>query len=433
MTTVTGVQGRSTTLAAIKAENHKNDSEASEQSASGVVVTGVRQVSADTSVTTVVLSTADSTLPNLSLDDVLIQSGVDENAEVVLETVGDGSFVEQNGKDNLSGANSESAPLEGEQLLDAIEAIESADSIVVEVVETADNVQTVTVRAADIDTLYTQATVPLPGASTSGTSNFLLLKNGWAYTNLQSSPLQLPVEPADQSPGDGWVMWRSVEEGVHEIQDAATGIWSRIVGLVVDTSPKSAEDVAGVFKANSFDTQILYTSTTQTTLQLSDQGIFTNTQSSLTTSTTAITDITYALNSRVSPGGRSTSFTGAGQSGGSNTVAIGSSQQMTDIAGNMFGAYRILEDGVTLELRYADGTVDQKLFLKTLGGGLTIDGDQYARSGDVSVDMLDQLMDLLLNSGDSSFRSEWLKAVAEAMRKSAKSLPQNNTQDRSQQ
>lgn len=424
MMTVTRVQGlpmvRSVPKASALADG---DSESDEQQPT-VIASNARQVNTETTVTTLVLSSTDSRLPSLSLEDVLERSGVNNSADVLLVT----DNQSQTGGievDQVIGATG-LAVADREQIQDAIDAIESSDAVVVEV-ETTNNEQTVTVRAADIDTVYTQAGVQIGGELASNLSNFLLLKNGWAYTDMQSSPLDLPVEPTGQLPGDGWALWRTATDGFHEIQDVISGAWNRVVGQVVDTSPKTAADVSGVFTSISTDVQIIYTSSSTTTLQLSSDGIFTNTRSSLITSETGFLDVSYTLHTFGSPSGQKTSFSGAAQSDGSTSASVHSSEDSSVVAGDMFGSYQILEDGITLELQFADGSVEQQLFLKTTRGSVTVDGQSFSRYGDASDNMLQNLLSMLMDSGASELRAKWLKGLADAVKRSAKVAPQSGS------
>ncbi len=420
MSSVTSVKVPSVTLAALKADNKNvggNESDAEETST--MIVSGTRQVSADTTVTTLVMTSTDSRLPNLSLEDVLERSGVDDNAVVMLESEVDG---EPQGHGSESMAQTVIVESSDEQIQNAIDSLEGADAVVVEV-ETTNNVQTVTVRAADIDTVYTQATVQGAGNTNQRQSNYLLLRNGWAYTDLKASPLDLPVGPVEQAAGNGWAIWRSVEGGVHEIQDAVTGLWNRLAGLEVDISPKTPADVAGVLSFHTADAQIASTTTTTTTLQLSPEGVFTNTRSSLTTSGNLLPDVSFALHTISSATGKRSNFSGTSQLAGSQTAAVSSQQQLADLAGDMLGAYRVLEDGMTLEMHFADGSVVRRLYLQAKENeeNLVVGGQRYFRQRAVDNDLLGNLMRMLTKSGlGADQRGQWLKGMADAMCNSAK-------------
>ena len=415
MSTIANTLVRSTTLATLNAAESETSDDAHTEAAL-LVMSDTRQVSVDTTVTTMVMTSLDSRLPNLSLNDVLEQSGVNDGAHVVLQT----DDMEELPADESRGMTP-GVTIQGSQeaVQEVVDALESADAIVVEE-ETTNNVQSVTVRAADIDTLYTQALVQNSNQAADGHSNILLLNNGWAYTRLQNSPLELPVAPPQDQISEGWAMWRSVEEGVHEIQDAISGVWNRIVGHVVDTSPKTPADVAGVFKSYESDTQLMYTSSSTTTLKLSAEGVFTNTRTSLITSTDALPDVSYVLHTVSSPNGSSASFSGKSESIDGASAVVTDADRLSGVASDMFGAYKILEDGVTLELQFADGSVERNLFLKTQKGDLTVNGRAYDRKSDVSITLLDDLMLLLSGAGELDHRSKWMKSIAESMRKSAK-------------
>lgn len=403
MSTLTRVSGQSVYFSSKKPEKLTGADSETITGEPTVIASTNRQVSLHTDVTTLVLTSAGTGLPTLSLEDVIKRSGVNSGAEVMVVT---------EGKDSEPGVEIAQAD-STQQIQDAISAIESTGAVLVEV-ETTNNEQTVTVRAADIDTLYTQASAQSAGTLASGVSNILLLKNGWAYTDMQSSPLSLAVEPSGLTPGDSWALWRSTNEGLHEIQDALTGVWNSIVGQKVDTSPKSAEDVAGVFKSYSADTQLIYSATSTSTLQLSPDGIFTNTYSSTITNENGHLDATYTLHTFGSAAGRGSSFSGSVESNGSTRATASSSETPSTVAGDMFGSYRILEDGVTLELQFADGSSKQQLFFKTENGRLTVDGQRFINTGNASANLVQDLMELLLANGDEDHWVKALKALAEA-------------------
>lgn len=422
MSVVTGVKSQSATLGALKTHKSYAD-DAKHGESTLLIVSGVGQTNAGNTVTSVVISSQASTLPNLSLEDVLERNGVNDNAQVLLQADDSATLVKI--QSNSSGPSNSVVISEGQNqdAQDAIDSIESANAVVVQV-ETTNNIQTVTVHAADIDTLYTNATMELNDAVNQASSNVLLLKNGWAYTNMESSPLDLPLGPPEQKAGDGWSVWRRAEGEVHEIRDTLTGLWNRLTGQVVDTSPKTPAEITGAFQTHTVDQQILWTSTSTTTLQLSPEGIFTHSRTSLTSSTNILPDVSYVLHSVSSPGRSNTSFSGTAQSNGIQTAALGSQKQLSSIAGDMFGSYRILEDGVTLELQFADGAVEKRLFLKTSEQNLTIGGRRYIDTGDVSSSLLDDLMRMLAETGEGDQRGKWLKALADALRKSTKTLAQ---------
>ncbi|MFK7856754.1 MAG: hypothetical protein AB8B79_21735 [Granulosicoccus sp.] len=413
---------RTTTLADLKASDADTNSDNSDAEATALVLANTQTVDADTTITTLVVTSSDSRLPNLSLEDVLERSGVDDNAVVLLQT--DSAKLQTAGTIAATGEQPSglSLPIESEeQLQDAVESIEATGTVVVQV-ETTNNVQTVKIRAADIDTVYTQATSGADSHLGSNLSNYLLLKNGWAYTNLIESPLDLPLEPANEQPGNGWAAWRSLEDGVHEIQDAITGVWSRLTGQIVDTSPKTPDQVAGAFSNVTNDVQILWTTTNTTTLQLSPEGVFTQTTTSLTTSSDVISDASYALHTVNSASGRKTLFSGSSKINGTLSSALHSPGNLSEIAGDMFGSYKLLEDGITLEMIFADGNVERSLFLRSADEQLTIGGQSYRGNGPVAPDLLENLLRLVMSSNNPDEREKWMKGLVDAARKNAKTV-----------
>lgn len=422
MNPVNSITKQTTTLADLKASDADANSDKSEEEAAALIVANTQIVDADTTITTLVVTSADSRLPNLSLEDVLERSGVDDNAVVLLQTNGSNPHATSTSEAPAEQSGENASQIESEeQLQNAVESIEATGAVVVQV-ETTNDVQTVKVRAADIDTVYTQATVDTDTRTSANLSNYLLLKNGWAYTNLIESPLDLPLEPANAQPGDGWAAWRSLEDGVHEIQDATTGIWNRLTGKTVDISPKTPDQVAGSYNNVTNDVQILWTTTVTTNLQLSPEGVFTHTETSLITSSNVISDTSYVLHTVNSVSGQNTLFSGSSQINGTQTAALDSQRNLSEIAGDMFGSYKLLEDGITLELTFADGNVERSLFLRSNDGQLTIGGNGYSGNGAVAADLLENLLNLVMSSNNPDEREKWLKGLADAARKNAKTV-----------
>jgi len=343
-----------------------DSSEFSDESAESITVVAVstEQVDANTTRDTLVLATTESRLPNLNLNDVL------QNSTMVVE------------------------------------------------VDTTDTTQTVTVRAADIEAAFTDAHALTDEGVQSGTANFLLLKNGWAYTALQSSPLDLPIGPLNQQAGNGWTLWRELETGVYEVQNSASGEWNRLSGARVDTSPKSTAEVAGAYTHFSSESALLSTSSSTETLQLSSEGVFTSERTSLDSNGLTLQDgSSYITQTVYSPTGREISFSGVSQSDSGSTVGVISNEHLlAEIAGDMFGSFRILEDGMTLELQYADGTTKRQLYLKQLeSGAVSIGGEPYVSSHPVQQDLLANLYELLSYSAGDNPKKSMVEAISKVL------------------
>ena len=406
---ISAIARTTTPSAAKQVETNKSEGDTPDEHGQSpiTIAQGTQQVNAQTTVTTMVLASGHSSLPNLTLEDVLERSGVEQNSQIIIETTN---------TENPAASGTEVEAESYEAMRNAIESIENSEVVVVEV-ETTNNVQTVTVRAADIEAAYTHAT-----AGTQASSNFLLLRNGWAYTALESSPLDLPIEPPNQEAGNGWAPWRALENGVHQILDIASGSWHQLVGQLVDTSPKPLSSLAGVFSNSSTEAQLLSTVTTSDTLQLSADGVFTSTRSVLGSGGLLSLETSFVSDTVHSAKGHSTQFSSTTPANDSTpTDGISDNTLLHEIAGDMFGAYRMLEDGMTLELNYADGTFERRLFLQTVSGSLSIGGANYDRSGDASENLLENLLALLTLDGTLDKRGEWLKAMANAIRKSDES------------
>jgi len=284
----------------------------------------------------------------------------------------------------------------------------------ISLLQSAGEGQVRTVHAADIEAAYLSTG---SAAFDSGSGNSLLLKNGWAYLGLKVSPLSLPAKPPQQQAGDGWARWRIAEQGWHEIQHVASGLWKRVVGAVVDISQKTPVQVTGDYQSTWVSEDATITSWRG--LQMSADGTFTKTRETLASSGMQVSDTSFILHSSNSVAGCLSSFSGLSRSQGGSSVSTASQRQILDEhAGDMFGTYRILEDGMTLELNYASGKVQQQLYMRTQAGDLSIGGQSYWREGDVAPDLMESLF-LLLSEGGN--QKQWLELLTKALREANKS------------
>jgi len=349
----------------------------------------------------------------LSLEDVLGRHTQDAGTDMTSVPEDETGVIETIVISGVDPANIETVEQFAEDFV--LQAVDS--SMAAELELAASEMTVATFKAGDIDTVYAQGFTLTDGIQTSSPSNYLLLKNGWAFVDLKSSPLALTNGPLEQTTGDGWAPWRSQDDGVHEILDATTGMWKPLHGTKVDTSPKTPEDVAGAFVAHFTEKQFMWTRTGTTTLQLTNEGIFAKTTSSFTTSTTVLPDISYMLRSNRTAVAQNSLFSGVSVSDDIQSATLGSYKHLAHLAGDMFGSFKMLDDGMTLELQFADGSIEQQLLLKTVDQRLNMDGRSHVSNGHDSVKLLNDLMKLLDNSGDSEHRSKWLKTIADVLRK----------------
>lgn len=415
MNLISGSISTSTTLGSIKkAGETAEETEHESDSTPVVIAASARRKDADTTVTTVVMTGSQgSQLPDMSLGDILEHTGVEQDATVLLQ-VESGATA---GSNILGTSSTTDITGNSERLQNIVEEIENSDAVVIEV-ETSNDVQIVTVKATDIDSAYTNASASSPGSESADKSNMLLLKNGWAYTVLENSPLSLPLGPADEKPGEGWTLWRVIEGGGRELYDASMDTWNRISGQLVDMSPKDPADVSGIYQATEIINQTQSVQTVWDSLQLSSDGIFTSTRKTLATSLHPYADVSFISHSTQSARGRASSFSGHASSQGSSATVSYSGESLEELAGDMFGGFRILEDGMTLQLEFADGTVEQRLFLKTKSGtSVNNDGSKFTRTSDVSGDLLSLLFDQLTGG-----RKDALAALSEIIEKQNRDL-----------
>lgn len=333
-------------------------------------------------------ASSESSLPNLTLADVLEHQGV------VLLT-------------------SDESTTEEATLIVAVDVTDSPEGAV----------ESTLVSSADIEALYTNASLDMPGshfqtsaqtsAQTPG-SNILLLKSGWAYLALIRSPLELPTEPHPDAASENWSPWRKTEGGLHEIQDLASGLWSRLVGTLVDTSPKSPEEASGAYGSTQVSSSIGGASTTWHNLELSPEGLFSVSNSTLVSGGHLNPDNSYILQVTNSVAERSSTFSGTASSEGGSSASVGvQNEQLTEHVGDLFGSWEILEDGVTLEMRFADGRVERRLFLKAQeSGGLSIDGNTWWRNSDAAPDLLRRLFEILTDPENARGGASWASILA---------------------
>ena len=187
--------------------------------------------------------------------------------------------------------------------------------------------------------------------------NTLLLENGWAFTGPSESPLSLTAGPASGAAGDGWASWRPGGDGARELL-GGDGVWRVLGGIDVDTTPRGVDELAGTYRRLDVAATGWSTITRRSSLVLAADGTFSRARSTtvmgggIATPHAPSTLSTWSLEAP-----ELVALDGELGHGDSSGVAL------VDAArdGHLFGTYRSLEDGVTVELRYADGRVERRL------------------------------------------------------------------------
>jgi len=248
----------------------------------------------------------------------------------------------------------------------------------------------------------------------------MLLNNGMAYTDLTTPPGQLEMPSSLESvAGSAWTSWHQDEEtGAIYLGSESTGGKERLVGAEIDTSPLSIEDIAGTHtkvEARSW-------SSTQEThwsdIVFHEDGVFEYAYT--TVSTTGGYDTLWMESMS-----QSASYVSA------NRPVIHADGTVEESNGtpntNMFGSFKLAEDGLSIELTYADGTEESRLIYKN---------DGYVHFGSSSFTTRHETKDQLARiherrqalggGGAYSGRAEWFAILADSMEAANRNREQLN-------
>ena len=185
----------------------------------------------------------------------------------------------------------------------------------------------------------------------------LLLKDGWAYSELDVPPEDLNVEAARRAYPARWHQWRAQGKDFY-LQDQRTGQWSRLDATPI--RPLEAQLDIHLMHRNSFSFGGMGSVNTTSWITFSRDGSFERARgvlagSGVVQSAGGFSGSTASVQDR---NGTSSSSSGS-YSGGGGTAGATSRQQSRSGSADSYGRYKV--SGWVLELDLADGQVQRLL------------------------------------------------------------------------
>jgi len=235
----------------------------------------------------------------------------------------------------------------------------------------------------------------------------MLLKNGMAYTDLTTPPGDLEIPTSLETAGPSWTSWRQDEEtGAIYLGSEGAESEERLSGVEIDLEPLSIADIAGTHTKVEAESWSATHETRWSDIVFHEDGTFEYART--TVRTTGGYD-THWLNSFT----QSATYVSAnrptdGTDGASNDESNGPPNT------NMFGSFSLAEDGLSIELTYADGSVESRLMYKS---------DGYVHFGESSFKTRHETMEELasmrekimaLTEDEAVLGADWLAVLAES-------------------
>ena len=234
----------------------------------------------------------------------------------------------------------------------------------------------------------------------------MLLKNGMAYTDLTTPPGQLEIPSSIESAvGSAWTTWRQDEEtGAIYLGSEDTGGETRLTGVEIDLEPLSIEDIAGTHTKVEAKAWSATQQTSWSDVIFHDDGTF-----------------EYAVTKVRTTGGYDThwvdSFSQSTNYLSANRPVVNADGTTEYLNGpprtNMFGAFKLAEDGLSIELTYANGSVESRLIYKK--DGYVHFGEKSYKTSQATQQELMQRRERLLSLGDENILgADWLSVIADS-------------------
>jgi len=227
-----------------------------------------------------------------------------------------------------------------------------------------------------------------PGGLVMIETTVLLLEGGLAFLDLISSPLDMRF-PQTSDVAAGWARWRASGSGGYEIERRGNGTWSTICGAEIERDVQGTEHLAGTRVSSTAWSSGPTTITRYEALVMTSSGEIERRGARLAT---------FSENRILS-----------------STVRSSYSEwSSVDVAGRdendaiVHDRYTMLDDGLTLEIRHADGRVERHLGF-SLGGDFVMDGRRYRATGRQA-----SLSDANTATRDAGGGGSWLALMAEA-------------------
>lgn len=280
----------------------------------------------------------------------------------------------------------------------------------------------------DVHALYYQDDVHITAVGAKlRESMTLLLENGLAYVGLTSSPLNLRLPTGLHSDvlsasEYGWSAWREQGDGI-ELWDADTGSWYALVGeCVVDAAEGGVEaiDVSGHYRVVRSETWGRTVFTERRDYYFGEDGRFACNASTHTTSETSdsagLNTDQLSVYAQSDPGGGFGIATGTSADADGTISDVLNAQAHQDPDGSRHGTYEILDDGLTVLLRYANGTVRRRLIFRNSNGMFI--GDRSYTPALSHFDTIDVAINTMLGLSvfDQRDARDWRSVIAESVR-----------------
>ena len=234
----------------------------------------------------------------------------------------------------------------------------------------------------------------------------MLLKNGMAYTNLTTPPDRLEIPSSlDDKVGSSWTTWRQDEiTGAIYLGSEETGGEIRLTGVDIDLEPLTVEDIAGTHTKVEARAWSATQQTRWSDVIFHEDGTFEYAQT--TVRTTGGYDTHW-----VESFSQSVSYLSA------NRPVVNADGIEEPSKGlprtNMFGSFKLAEDGLSIELTYANGSVESRLIFKK--DGYVHFGEKSFKTSQATKQQLAQSRARLLALGEQNFLgADWLSVIADS-------------------
>ena len=197
-----------------------------------------------------------------------------------------------------------------------------------------------------------------------------LLRNGLAYTGLSKPPneLELPASFEMADAENGWTTWHQGDSGEIYLQQPGDENRTLLSGEEINFSVLSNEDIAGLHTRVSAQTYGASQTTTWSHMVFNEDGSFELAESVLTTTggaDTLLNDTFTSSFQQHSASGSRVAVTNTAESiGSSDIVALANHSESEKPNEHLFGTYKLLQDGLSIELLFANGTVKRELFYR---------------------------------------------------------------------
>ena len=247
------------------------------------------------------------------------------------------------------------------------------------------------VSADDIEAAFHQGRIVSAATGVSVVeTTLMLLRGGLVFLDLSSSPLDVRLPPdADESVG--WSRWRRDDAGGYEIEDAAAGEWVAVAGTRIARGTSSADVLSGSWVRESGYVLGSTSIAREETLTLGADG---------TIGTRGATVTTF---DGWAPHYRPQTSTSRWSS---------ADDAFVDADGRTVpDRYRLLDDGLTVEVTRGDGAVRRRLGY-ALHEGFVLDGRAYRRPVPTPDPVAPGPIDVAGHGRDGA---AWLSALGDAV------------------